>query len=96
MFGAGESPPNRVLAEAQRQRVRWEEDKRQRERALPLAAKRGIRRPLGRRQSEGFVVRLDDGQHRVCLVTGTAAARLPHNFRAEARTHFICDLEETT
>lgn len=48
------------------------------------------------RQSEGFVVRLDDGQHRVCLVTGKAAARLPHNFRAEARTHFICDLEETT
>ena len=45
---------------------------------------------------EGFVVRLDDGQHRVCLVTGKAAARLPHNFRAEARTHFICGLEETT
>ena len=29
------------------------------------------------RQSEGFVVRLDGGQHRVCLVTGKAAARLP-------------------
>ena len=39
---------------------------------------------------------LGGGQHRVCLVTGTAAARLPHNFRAEARTHFICGLEETT
>ena len=39
-------------AEAQRKRVRREEDKRQRERALPLAAKRGIRRPLGRRQAE--------------------------------------------
>ena len=84
MFGGGESPPNRVPAEAQRQRF-------------------GGRRTSDReselcrwRQSEGFVVRLDDGQHRVCLVTGTAAARLPHNFRAEARTHFICDLEETT
>ena len=39
-------------AEAQRKRVRREEDKRQRERALPLAAKRGIRRPLGRRRRQ--------------------------------------------
>ena len=30
-------------------RFRWEEDERQRERVLPLAAGRGIRRPLGRR-----------------------------------------------
>ena len=29
-------------------RFRWEEDKRQRARVLPLAAGRGIRRPLGR------------------------------------------------
>ena len=29
-------------------RFRWEDDERQRERALPLAAGRGIRRPLGR------------------------------------------------
>lgn len=36
---------------------------------------------------------LGGGQHRVCLVTGTAAAHLPHDFRAEARTHFIYDLE---
>ena len=42
----------RNLAEAQRKRVRREEDKRQRERALSQAAKRGIRRPLGRRQAE--------------------------------------------
>ena len=33
-------------------------------------------------------------QHRVCLVCGNAAARLPHTFRAEARTHFIYVLEE--
>ena len=32
---------------------------------------------------------LGGGQHRVCLVCGNAAARLPHEFRAEARTHFI-------
>ena len=30
-------------------RFRWDEDERQRERVLPLAAGRGIRRPLGRR-----------------------------------------------
>ena len=30
-------------------RFRWEEDEQQRERVLPLAAGRGIRRPLGRR-----------------------------------------------
>ena len=48
------------------------------------------------RRDEGFVVRSDDGQHRVCLVCGNAAARLPHEFRADARTHFIYDLEETT
>ena len=48
------------------------------------------------RRSEGYVVREDDGQHRVCLVCGNAPARLPHEFRAEARAHFIYDLEETT
>lgn len=39
---------------------------------------------------------LGGGQHRVCLVCGNAAARLPLEFRAEARAHFIYDLEETT
>ena len=29
------------------------------------------------RRDEGFVVRSDDGQHRVCLVIGTADARFP-------------------
>ena len=47
------------------------------------------------RRDEGFVVRPDDGQHRICLVCGEAAA-LPNalgghgpapKFRAEARTH---------
>ena len=41
---------NRAPAEAQRQRVRWEEDERQSGRAFPPAGKRGIRRPFGRRQ----------------------------------------------
>ena len=36
----------------------------------------------------GKITSLGGGQHRVCLVCGNAAARLPHTFRAEARTHF--------
>ena len=65
-------------------RFRREEDERQRERVLPLAAGRGIRRPLGRQQ------------HRICLVCGEAAAlpnalggAWPHTpkLRAEAHTH---------
>ena len=38
----------------------------------------------------------DDAVKAFSKVTGKAAARLPHDFRAEARTHFIYDLEETT
>ena len=50
----------------------------------------------------GFVVRSDDGQHRICLVCGEAAA-LPNapggqspapKFRAEARTHLKLRLEK--
>ena len=52
-------------------RFRWEEDERQRERVLPLAAGRGIRRPLGRRRRRATA---GDGQHRICLVCGEAAA----------------------
>ena len=68
-------------------RFRREEDERQRERVLPLAAGRGIRRPLGRQ---------DSSQHRICLVCGEAAAlpnalggAWPHTpkLRAEAHTH---------
>lgn len=48
------------------------------------------------RRDEGFVVRSDDGQHRICLVCGEAAAlpnapggARPHTpkLRAEAHTH---------
>ena len=80
MFGAGESP----------------------QKGPPAKPSAGERRKHGARElltsvgSDGCAVASDEGQHRVCLVTGKAAARLPHNFRAEARTHFICDLEETT
>ena len=46
-------------------------------------------------RDEGFVVRSDDGQHRICLVCGEAAALPMHwagqspppHFRAEAHTH---------
>ena len=53
-------------------------------------------------RDEGFVVRSDDGQHRICLVCGEAAA-LPNapsgespapKFRAEARTHLKLRLEK--
>ena len=49
------------------------------------------------RRDEGFVVRSDDGQHRICLVCGEATAlpnalggAWPHTpkLRAEAHTHF--------
>ena len=49
------------------------------------------------RRDEGFVVRSDDGQHRICLVCGEAATlpnalggAWPHTpkLRAEAHTHF--------
>ena len=49
------------------------------------------------RRDEGFVVRSDDGQHRICLVCGEAAVlpnalggAWPHTpkLRAEAHTHF--------
>ena len=67
-------------------RFRWEEDERQRARVLPHTAR-----------DERFVVRSDDGQHRICLVCGEAAAlpnalggAWPHTpkLRAEAHTHF--------
>ena len=43
------SPPPTRSRRNPAKRFRWEEDERQRERVLPLAAGRGIRRPLGRR-----------------------------------------------
>ena len=44
-------------------RFRWEEDERSR-----------VSESCRLRRDEGFVVRSDDGQHRICLVCGEAAA----------------------
>ncbi|WP_162611305.1 hypothetical protein [Anaeromassilibacillus sp. An200] len=46
--------------------------------------------------SDGCAVASDEGQHRVCLVTGTAAARLPLVCGALPHTPFYERLEETT
>ena len=57
------------------------------------------------RRDEGFVVRSDDGQHRVCLVCGEAAAlpnalggAWPHTpkLRAEAHTHQAASVSAET
>ena len=57
------------------------------------------------RRDEGFVVRSDDGQHRICLVCGEAAAlpnalggAWPHTpkLRAEARTHQAASVSTET
>ena len=57
------------------------------------------------RRDEGFVVRSDDGQHRICLVCGEAAAlpnalggAWPHTpkLRAEARTHQAASVSAET
>ena len=76
--------PNRVLAETQRSGFGGKRTSDRESESCRL------------RRDEGFVVRSDDGQHRICLVCGEAAA-LPNapsgqspapKFRAEARTHF--------
>ena len=86
MFGAGDSPPNGVPGETQRSGFAGE---RRKHGARELSTSVG---------SDRYAVASDEGegQHRVCLVIGTADAHLPHDFRADARTHFIYDLEETT
>ena len=57
------------------------------------------------RRDEGFVVRSDDGQHRICLVCGEAAAlpnalggAWPHTLklRAEAHTHQAASVSTET
>ena len=75
--------PNRALAETQRSDFGGKRTSDREDESCRL------------RRDEGFVVRSDDGQHRICLVCGEAAA-LPNapsgqspapKFRAEARTH---------
>ena len=55
-------------------RFRWEEDERQRERVLPLAAGRGIRRPLGRRPAS----RLSGLRRSRCPAKRTGRGMAPH------------------
>ena len=75
---------NRVPAEAQRKRVRWEEDKRQRA-SFAAGGEARDSSSAWTTASIAFV-----------WSAATPLPRLPHDFRAEARTHFIYDLEETT
>ena len=65
-------------------RFRWEEDERQRERVLPLAAGRGIRRPLGRQPAS----HLSGLRRSRCPAKCTGRGMAPHpKLRAEAHTH---------
>ena len=54
-------------------RFRWEEDERQRERVLTLAAGRGIRRPLGRRRG----IRRPLGRQPASHLSGLRRSRCP-------------------
>ena len=54
-------------------RFRWEEDERQRERVLPLAAGRGIRRPLGRQRE----IRRPLGRQPASHLSGLRRSRCP-------------------
>ena len=84
MFGAGESPQKGPPAKPSK--------------AVSLGRGGSTERGNFRPRSEATDAQSlpTEGQHRVCLVVGTAAAHLPHYFRAEARAHFICNMEETT
>ena len=74
--GHGKFPPNRAPTEAQRSGFGG---KRTSDRVTELCRSR---------RSEGYVVREDDGQHRVCLDMGHSPSPANARFRAEARTHF--------
>ena len=64
-------------------RFRWEEDERQRERVLPLAAGRGIRRPLGRRPAS----RLSGLRRSRCPAKCTGRGMAPHPQAAGRSPH---------
>ena len=66
-------------------RFRWEEDERQRARVLPLAAGRGIRRPLGRRPAS----HLSGLRRSRCPAKCTGRGAAPHPiFGRKPCTHF--------
>ena len=64
-------------------RFRWEEDERQRERVLPLAAGRGIRRPLGRRPAS----HLSGLRRSRCPATRSGRGKAPHPQAAGRSPH---------
>ena len=64
-------------------RFRWEEDERQRERVLPLAAGRGIRRPLGRRPAS----HLSGLRRSRCPAKCTGRGMAPHPQAAGRSSH---------
>ena len=64
-------------------RFRWEEDERQRERVLPLAAGRGIRRPLGRRPAS----HLSGLRRSRCPAKCTGRGMAPHPQAADRSPH---------
>ena len=51
---------------------------------------------LRRGVAEGKITSLEVASIAFVWSAATPLPRLPHDFRAEARTHFIYDLEETT
>ena len=62
-------------------RFRWEEDERQRERVLTLAAGRGIRRPLGRRRG----IRRPLGRRPASHLSGLRRSRCPAKCTGRAK-----------
>ena len=68
-------------------RFRWEEDEQQRERVLPLAAGRGIRRPLGRRPAS----HLSGLRRSRCPAKCTGRGMAPHPIFGQKPTPPSCE-----
>ena len=75
--------PNRAPCRNPAKWFRWEEDERQRERVLPLAAGRGIRRPLGRRPAS----HLSGLRRSRCPAKRTGRGMAPHPQAAGRSPH---------
>ena len=77
------SPPPTRPRRNPAKRFRWEEDERQRERVLPLAAGRGNRRPLGRRPAS----HLSGLRRSRCPAKRTGRGMAPHPQAAGRSPH---------
>ena len=77
------SPPQQGSRRNPAKRFRWEEDERQRARVLPLAAGRGIRRPLGRRPAS----HLSGLRRSRCPAKCTGRGGAPHPQAADRSPH---------